>query len=71
VGRFGKFLSCSRFPDCDWRAPYIEKVEGVKCPKCGADIVYKKTKKGKGFYGCSAWPKCDFASWRKPGKPSA
>jgi len=68
VGRFGKFLSCSRFPECDWRAPYIKAIEGVKCPKCGGDIVYKKTKKGKGFYGCSNYPKCDFASWKKPTK---
>jgi len=68
VGRFGKFLSCSRFPECDWRAPYLQKVEGFKCPKCGADVVYKKTKKGKGFYGCANYPKCDFASWRKPAK---
>ncbi len=68
VGRFGKFLSCSRFPDCDWRAPYIQKVEGIKCPKCGGEVIYKKTKKGKGFYGCSNYPKCDFASWRKPPK---
>ena len=66
VGRFGKFLSCSRFPECDWRAPYIKTVEGVKCPKCGGEIVYKKTKSGKGFYGCANWPKCDFASWKKP-----
>jgi len=68
VGRFGKFLSCSRFPDCDWRAPFIQKVEGIKCPKCGGEVIYKKTKKGKGFYGCSNYPKCDFASWRKPSK---
>lgn len=68
VGRFGKFLSCSRFPDCDWRAPYVQAVEGIKCPKCGGDVVYKKTKKGKGFYGCANWPKCDFASWRKPAR---
>ena len=66
VGRFGKFLSCSRFPECDWRAPYVKKVEGIKCPKCGGEIVYKKTKSGKGFYGCANWPKCDFASWKKP-----
>ncbi len=66
VGRFGKFLSCSRFPECDWRAPYVKKIAGMKCPKCGGEIVYKKTKKGKGFYGCANWPKCDFASWRKP-----
>jgi len=68
VGRFGKFLSCSRFPECDWRAPFVQKVEGFKCPKCGGDVVYKKTKKGKGFYGCVNYPKCDFASWRKPAK---
>lgn len=68
VGKYGKFLSCSRFPECDYRAPYIKTVEGFKCPKCGGDVVYKKTKKGKGFYGCSTWPKCDFASWRKPTK---
>jgi len=66
VGRFGKFLSCSRFPACDYRAPLIKKVEGIRCPKCGGDVVYKKTKKGKGFYGCANWPKCNFASWRKP-----
>jgi len=65
VGKFGKFLSCSRFPACDYRAPYINKT-GLKCPKCGAEVVYKKTKKGKGFYGCSNYPKCDWASWRKP-----
>jgi len=67
VGRFGKFLSCSRFPKCKYTAPYIAKT-GIKCPKCGGDVVYKKTKKGKGFYGCSNYPKCDFASWHKPGK---
>ena len=68
VGRFGKFLACSRFPECRYRAPFVKKVEGFKCPKCGGDVVYKKTKKGKGFYGCANWPKCDFASWRKPTK---
>lgn len=67
VGRFGKFLSCSRFPKCKYTAPYIPKA-GFKCPKCGGDVVHKKTKKGKGFYGCSNYPKCDWASWRKPTK---
>lgn len=66
LGRFGKFLSCDRFPDCDFRAPYIEKVGNLKCPKCGGSIVYKKTKRGKGFYGCFNYPNCDFASWHKP-----
>ena len=66
IGKFGKFLACSRFPECKYRAPFVKKIEGFKCPKCGGDVVYKKTKKGKGFYGCASWPKCDFASWRKP-----
>jgi DNA topoisomerase-1 len=65
VGRFGKFLSCSRFPACTYRAPHIAKT-GLKCPRCQGDVVYKKTKKGKGFYGCINYPKCDFASWHKP-----
>jgi len=68
IGKFGKFLACSRFPECKYRAPFVKKIEGFKCPKCGGDVVYKKTKKGKGFYGCASWPKCDFASWRKPTK---
>jgi len=66
IGRFGKFLSCSRFPDCDHTAPYVPKLEGFSCPKCGGDVVIKKTKKGKQFYGCGNWPKCNWASWRKP-----
>ncbi len=66
VGRFGKFLSCSRFPECKYTAPYTPKVEGIKCEKCGGDVIIKKTRKGKQFYGCSNWPKCDWASWRKP-----
>lgn len=66
VGRFGKFLSCSRFPKCNWKAVYIEKIKGVKCPKCKGAVVIRKTKKGKRFYGCSNWPKCKWATWRKP-----
>ncbi|MFC1711762.1 type I DNA topoisomerase [Patescibacteria group bacterium] len=66
VGRFGKFLSCSKFPDCKWKSVYVEKLKGVKCLKCGADIVIRKTRKGKRFFGCSTWPKCKWASWRKP-----
>lgn len=66
IGRFGKFLSCSRFPECDYTAPYTPKLQGVKCPQCGGEVVVKKTKKGKQFYGCSNWPKCNWASWRKP-----
>ena len=66
VGRFGKFISCSRFPACDYKARYIEKLEGVKCPDCGGEIVIRKTKKGRQFYGCLNYPKCKWASWRKP-----
>ena len=66
VGRFGKFISCSRFPACKYTAPFAQKLEGVKCPKCGGDVVIKKSKKSKQFYGCSNYPKCDWASWRKP-----
>lgn len=65
IGRFGKFLSCSKFPDCKYTKPYL-KDAGFPCQKCGAPMVLKRTKKGKTFYGCSTWPKCDFATWRKP-----
>ena len=65
TGRFGKFLACSRFPECKNTRPFSLK---IKCPKeeCGGEIVEKKTKKGRVFYGCSNYPKCDFATWYKP-----
>ncbi|MBI2309352.1 type I DNA topoisomerase [Candidatus Collierbacteria bacterium] len=66
TGKFGKFLSCSRFPKCDWKNKYVEK-SGVKCPLChNGDVIVKKTKKGRHFFGCSNYPDCKFASWRKP-----
>ncbi len=66
IGKFGKFLSCSRYPDCDYKANYQNKI-GVKCPKCTTgDVIMRQTKKGKSFYGCSRYPDCDFASWNKP-----
>lgn len=65
IGRFGKFLSCSKFPECKFSKPYLREA-GFACPKCGAPVVIKKSRKGKTFYGCSNWPKCDFATWRKP-----
>ncbi|OGV91800.1 DNA topoisomerase I [Microgenomates group bacterium RIFCSPLOWO2_01_FULL_46_13] len=66
-GRFGKFLSCSRFPDCKYTANYQEKVDGLKCPGCGqGDVVIKRTKKGRQFYGCSRYPACKWASWTNP-----
>lgn len=66
IGKFGKFLSCSRFPDCDYTAAYTPVVEGIRCPNCQGTVVMKKTRKGKRFYSCSKWPKCDWSSWRKP-----
>ncbi len=62
-GRFGKFISCSRFPDCKYTAPLIEETNLI-CPKDGGKIVIKKTRKGRKFYGCGNYPKCDFAAWK-------
>jgi len=67
LGRFGKFISCDRFPDCKYTAPLIEWA-GFKCPDCGAKAVIKKTRKGRRFFGCSKYPKCKWAGWKKPGK---
>ena len=64
-GPHGKFLACPGFPDCRNTKPYYEKI-GVQCPKCGADVVIKKTKKGRRYFGCSSYPECDFMSWQKP-----
>ena len=65
VGRFGKFISCSLFPDCKYTAPFRE-MAGFACPECGKEGVIKKTKSGKKFFGCSDYPKCKWASWKKP-----
>ena len=66
IGRFGKFLACSRYPECKFTKPIITST-GVACPKCGkGEIIEKKTKKGKTFYACNQYPKCDFAIWQKP-----
>ncbi len=64
-GRYGKFLACPGFPQCRNTKPFLEKV-GVKCPKCGGDVVIKRTKRGRIFYGCSNYPKCDFMTWHRP-----
>lgn len=66
-GPHGKFLACPGFPECKNTKPYYEKI-GVACPKCGKDIVLKKTKKGRKYYGCIDNPDCDFMSWQKPSK---
>ncbi len=62
-GRFGKFKSCNRFPDCKYTAPFTQET-GLICPKDGGKIVIKKTKKGRKFYGCGNYPNCDFAAWK-------
>ncbi len=65
-GRFGKFIGCSAFPTCRHTEPWLEKA-GVPCPQCHAgEVVLKRTKKGRLFYGCSEWPNCDFTSWKRP-----
>lgn len=66
LGRFGKFISCERFPECKYTEKYMEKV-GIKCPECGkGDVIVRKTGRGKKFYGCSAYPECKYASWKNP-----
>jgi len=64
-GRFGKFISCSNFPECRYTEPWLEKI-GVRCPKDGGEIVERKTRKGRTFYGCANYPECDFTSWKRP-----
>ena len=66
-GPHGRFLACSGFPECRSTMPYFEKI-GVACPKCGKDIVLKKSKKGRKYYGCIGNPECDFMVWQKPSK---
>ena len=64
-GPHGKFLACPGFPECRNTKPYLEKT-GIPCPKCGKEVIIKKTKKGRKYYGCEANPDCDFMSWQKP-----
>ena len=64
-GPHGKFLACPGFPECRNTKPYLEKI-GIACPKCGKDVVIRKTKKGRKYYGCEDNPECDFMSWQKP-----
>lgn len=66
-GPHGRFLACPGFPDCRNTKPYLEKI-GVPCPMCGKDIVLRKTKKGRKYYGCEDNPGCEFMSWQKPSK---
>lgn len=64
-GRYGKFISCSGFPDCRYTEPWLEKI-GVECPKDHGELAERKTRKGRVFYGCSNYPECDFTSWKRP-----
>ena len=64
-GPHGKFLACPGFPDCRNTKPYLEKI-GIACPKCGKEVVIRKTKKGRKYYGCENNPECDFMSWQRP-----
>ena len=64
-GPHGKFLACPGFPECRNTKTYFEKI-GVTCPKCGGDIVLKRTQKGRMYYGCMNYPECDFMSWQRP-----
>jgi DNA topoisomerase I len=64
-GRYGKFISCSNFPDCRYTEPFLQKI-GVACPKDGGELVERKTRKGRVFYGCANYPGCDFTSWKRP-----
>lgn len=67
-GRFGKFYSCSKFPDCKYSKPYFEEMN-IECPKCKKGKIRElRTKKGRRFFGCSEYPKCDFMSWQRPKK---
>ncbi|MCI8885727.1 MAG: type I DNA topoisomerase [Dorea sp.] len=64
-GPHGRFLACPGFPECRNTKPYLEKI-GVSCPVCGKDVVIRKTKKGRKYYGCEDNPECEFMSWQKP-----
>jgi DNA topoisomerase-1 len=64
-GRFGSFLACSGYPKCKTIKSILKSI-GIPCPKCSGELVERKTKRGKIFYGCSNYPQCDFATWQKP-----
>ncbi len=68
-GKWGKFIGCSRYPDCKYTEPYLE-LTGVACPQCGqehaGELVQRRTRKGRTFYGCSRYPDCDYSAWKLP-----
>jgi DNA topoisomerase-1 len=65
LGRYGKFIACPGFPECRNAKPFLIRV-GVACPECGADLVERRTRKGRPFYGCATYPECSWNSWQKP-----
>ncbi len=65
VGRYGKFMACPGYPECK-NVKKIVNDTGAECPKCGGKVIQRKTKKGRVFYGCNEYPKCDFVSWDQP-----
>jgi DNA topoisomerase-1 len=67
TGKYGKFRSCSRFPECDFTENIVNKIEGVVCPLCQqGDVIAKNSRWGKSFFGCSRYPECGWASWKQP-----
>ncbi len=64
-GRYGNFISCSNFPECRYTVPWLEKL-GINCPRDGGELVERKTRRGRTFYGCANYPECDFTSWKRP-----
>lgn len=64
-GRYGKFIACSNYPNCKNTKPYLVKI-GVSCPRCGGELVERRSRKGRRFYGCANYPECDFAVGRRP-----
>lgn len=67
-GPHGKFLACPGFPECRNTKPYLEKI-GVPCPKCGKEVVLRRSSKGRKFYSCEGYPECDYVSWKRPEAP--
>ena len=65
MGRFGKFLACPNFPECRNTKPIVTYID-APCPKCGARLMEKTSRKNRKFYGCERYPECDFVSWEKP-----
>jgi DNA topoisomerase-1 len=64
-GRFGRFLACSGYPECQNTRPLLQKT-GAECPKCARPVVVRRSRKGRTFYGCSGYPECDFVTWYPP-----